>query len=569
MDFPEAQRRLDNLNLRRQRNELTLQQYAAEINQIQLQDEKGTWWHPDPNTGGWLFWNGAAWQPGSPPTVAPPMPPPPLPVEPQVSPVPPAPPAPQPSPVGQQPPPASKDGKLMDMQQFRQISRSQPWHQRPQKWWDLFSILVGAGTAIVWLVYSGLPKSSEGFDWISAILMVGIPYVLVTYRAQIDNYLIPLQPHRKRIPRLVLLGLGIAVPFLTAFILFHLFAVMNYPLMYWNMLIGTATSYALMREPVLAQGYQPRPGPSFRVPLFLLLFCYICVRIVRADHCLQDPLNAQDCARSSGYGEVMTGSASAVVAGGINGPTILEQIAAGAGREGPVDRVGAPPVIDSGLTDTGTPPGPGTTEEIRGTKTEPLDDQITQLEQLQDLRSRVDDVIKRKLEEGYFIRNPNLPVKAWRWTIGGLYNWAAGNTGGQCEEAVSWGAEWLTGDIRKIFGKDVQVESLVVYRNRIMNHTANQIVLKNGDRYVIDMWAGMDEGSSRIYKEDDWIAKWREKLGGDPPVMRNNFEVQLEDTIRKAGNVKEGIEKFLHDYTNSEAARITVKSYTKNPWFIP
>ena len=99
----------------------------------------------------------------------------------------------------------------MDMQEFREISRTQPWHKRPQKWWDLFSILGGCVSAVIWFLYSGVRSNVEGFDLISPILMIGIPVFMVTYRTQLDDMLIPLQPHRKKFPKLLLVGAGIAV----------------------------------------------------------------------------------------------------------------------------------------------------------------------------------------------------------------------------------------------------------------------------------------------------------------------------------------------------------------------
>jgi hypothetical protein len=246
----------------------------------------------------------------------------------------------------------------------------------------------------------------------------------------------------------------------------------------------------------------------------------------------------------------------------------------------PIDRLGAPPIAGieqvetDSLTETAGSEGsessePGGSSEIRSGEPVDLEDQVTRLEQLQDLRSSVDQIIIQRQNEGYFIRNPHFPVKIWRWTIGGLYNWIAGNTGGQCGEAASWGSTWLPDDVKKIFGNTTLVEELVINPTSYSNHAANQIVLPNGDRYIVDMWAGMHEGSSRVYTEDEWLEKWKKTIGGNPPVLRNNYEIQLEDTIRKYGNVKDGIENFLHEYKDSEAAKITVRSYTKNPWFIP
>src|SRR5512137_299617 len=137
MDFSEAERALKNLNARKLRHDITDQQYAAELNLLRVQDTSGRWWQPDPASGRWLAWDGTAWQPGIPPA-----------------------------------PIAADENKLMDMQTFREISRTQPWHRRPQKWWDLFSILGGCVSAVIWFLYSGVRSNIEGLDLISPILMI-------------------------------------------------------------------------------------------------------------------------------------------------------------------------------------------------------------------------------------------------------------------------------------------------------------------------------------------------------------------------------------------------------------
>jgi hypothetical protein len=249
-------------------------------------------------------------------------------------------------------------------------------------------------------------------------------------------------------------------------------------------------------------------------------------------------------------------------------PTEPQETPTESGTQAPVEEEGTP-AETGGEADTGSPPKADEPEVLQAAEPETLEDQVTQLEQMQDLRSAVDQIIITRTQEGYFIRNPHLPVKIWNWTIGGVYNWLAGNTGGQCGEAAGWGREWISNDVRRIFGNNALVEEIIVNPNGYSNHASTQVVLQNGDRYIVDMWQGMHEGSSRIYKEDEWLATWKERIGGNPPVLRNNYEIQLEDSIRAAGNVREGIENFMHDLKDSENAKITVRSYTKNPWFIP
>jgi hypothetical protein len=335
MDFNEAAKRYTELQVQRQNGSLSDQQYRTLIDQLRVTDQKGIWWQLDPGGTGWIFWNGTQWQPGTPP----------LPV--QTSPyMPPASHAsgvrnPQPEPAETQNFSEFRAG-IMDKDTFNQISKSLPWNKRPQIWWDRLSIMMGIVMAVIWFVYSGIvPITSlltkggmrEGVDFISPILIVAMPLFLIWKRKAIDNFLMPLQPSRKKVSRKMLIGMGIAVPFLTAFILYHVFQISQYPLMYVNIIIGTLASYALVREPVLADKYHgdPKAGrmPDIRVPLALLIGISFCVRVVMAHDCLSDPLNAQDCMRTTGTAEVLAGGVSALVAGAVNGPTMLQTLSQG------------------------------------------------------------------------------------------------------------------------------------------------------------------------------------------------------------------------------------------------
>jgi hypothetical protein len=89
-----------------------------------------------------------------------------------------------------------------------------------------------------------------------------------------------------------------------------------------------------MREPVLAPGYQPMRGPNLKVPLLLFLIGSLLIRIVAADHCLTDPFNAQDCERSSGFAEGISGTPSAVLSAGANGQSIMQSLQGGDGEGG-------------------------------------------------------------------------------------------------------------------------------------------------------------------------------------------------------------------------------------------
>lgn len=334
MDLTEAATRYAELQIRRQKGLLSDQEYRSLIDQLRVQDKKGTWWQPDPGGTGWMFWDGAKWQPGTPPPVGSPAP--------HLS-------IPQPGAAGTQDFSGFRAG-IMDKGTFFRISQSVPWNKRPQSWWDRFSITLGIVVAVVWFVYASLTPvislltsgyMSEEFDLISPLLMVAMPLVLIWKRKEIDNLLIPLQPTRNKVSRKLLIGMGIAVPFLTAFVIYHVFGISQYPLMYWNIVIGTLASYALVREPVLADRYrgntQDMRTPDLRVPMILLIGLSVCVRVVLADDCLTDPFNARDCMRTTGTAELLAGGVSAGVSGAVNGPTMVQTLSESGETGGPGD----------------------------------------------------------------------------------------------------------------------------------------------------------------------------------------------------------------------------------------
>lgn len=340
MDFNEAEQKRIQFSTRLQSGHLTPDQFAQALTGLQVTDARGTIWQPNPSGNGWIFWTGSAWQPGAPPGI----------------------PGPGMS-AGTSAPPRSKDfndfkSSLMTVDEFKRMSKDVPLAKRPQKWWDLLSILGGVVAAILWFIYGGIRSGREGFDLITPLLMIAIPVVLVWFRADIDQMLLPLQPHRKKISRILLIGLGIAAPFLTAWILYNIFQISQYPLMQANMVVGTLVAYAITRDPQIVQGKQslPRTGSGAAMIIFSAMLVSLLVIPVMADDCSSDPLNAQDCLRTDGYAEVMAGLVATILASLVNGPIILQTLLqGGAGGGAGVQPLPPGPIAQSPSSPT-TPP---------------------------------------------------------------------------------------------------------------------------------------------------------------------------------------------------------------------
>jgi hypothetical protein len=321
MDFTEAEKQRMQLNIRLKKGQISPASYASAVNALRVTDTTGKIWQPDPAGSGWLYWNGSAWQPAVPPLA--------------------------------QAPERSKDfrefkSSLMTVDEFRKVSKEVPLAKRPQKWWDLLSILGGIAAAVLWFLYGGIRSGREGFDLITPLLMIGIPVMLVWFRKDIDMILLPLQPQRKKISRIILIGLGIAAPFLTAWILYNIFFISQYPLMQANIILGTMVSYAIVRDPVPASSPVHRQRPLTPAGIGII-FCVFLISLsappVLADDCASDPFNAQDCLRTNGFAETMAGAAAAGLGVLINGPIILQGILAGgsaAGSSGTIYGTGRP-----------------------------------------------------------------------------------------------------------------------------------------------------------------------------------------------------------------------------------
>src|SRR5665647_1992469 len=315
MDFNEAEQKRIQFSTRLRSGQLTPAQFAQALTSLRVTDARGTIWQPNPSMEGWIFWNGSVWQTGTPPGI------------------------PGPGMVAGSgvPQRSAKDfnefkSSLMSVDEFKKMSKDVPLAKRPQKWWDLLSILGGVVAAILWFIYGGIRSGREGFDFITPLLMIAIPVILVWFRADIYQMLKPLQPHRKKISRILLIGLGIATPFLTAWILYNIFNINQYPLMQANMVVGTFVAYAITRDPQVGPGRHIPRGPVAGplMIIFTIMICSCLVVPVLADDCASDPLNAQDCLRTDGYAEVMAGLIATILSVLINGPIIVQTFLQGA-----------------------------------------------------------------------------------------------------------------------------------------------------------------------------------------------------------------------------------------------
>ena len=195
--------------------------FQTELDGMVVQDGLGTWWQIVYG-GNWYYWNGAIWTPG-------------VPGMPKVL-------------AGDK-----STGVLTGV--ARQLA---PLAGHSEKWWNLVSIVGGGMGGALWYVYSSLDRGASA-DPVTSWIMLLFPVCLIFLRRPIDRMIAPFLPLRRLIPRLVLIGAGIASPFFIASFLYNQLNISNYPLVRWSVFLGSLTSYLIIRTPNPAH-LTPRSG---------------------------------------------------------------------------------------------------------------------------------------------------------------------------------------------------------------------------------------------------------------------------------------------------------------------
>jgi hypothetical protein len=186
---------------------------------------------------------------------------------------------------------------------------------------------------------TGLFQRREGLDLITPLIMIGLPTCLVLFRQPIDRLLWPLDRIRRNVPRLLLIGIGLAVPYLIAVMLYRLGGLVMYPYLRVSVVIGTIVSYAIIRTPQ-APAMRPatagaEPGARARANAMIWLFgialahALLLATPLYADDFFRDPFNANDGLRTDTVAPIMAGTATVVVVALVNGAEVVRTIIQG------------------------------------------------------------------------------------------------------------------------------------------------------------------------------------------------------------------------------------------------
>ncbi len=230
MSFQDVQARYRALVTRLQRGEIDRQTFQQAVAELRFRGPDGRWWTIDPNSGSWLVWSNNAWVPAQPSTAG----------------------APRPTAGGKPEVRATETlRQTLSTKDFLREAKEKPLAQRSQRWWDAASIFGGIISAFVWFVYSSIRGRYEGYDLITPAIMIALPISLTIFRKPLDKFLLPLQKHKAKIPKIVLIGAGIAAPLLVSWILYSIFRLRQYPYLRWSLILGTLSSYVVVRTPTL------------------------------------------------------------------------------------------------------------------------------------------------------------------------------------------------------------------------------------------------------------------------------------------------------------------------------
>lgn len=128
-----------------------------------------------------------------------------------------------------------------------------------QRIWDIITMSGCTGVAGLWYWYSGMADTAPDYKTCAAVVL--LPLALIVFRRQIDRMLLPIQGIRNKIPPLIRLGIGLAIPFLVSNYLYAR-GFSQFDFMFKTVVVSTLTSFIILRNPIIpnravAQGGSP------------------------------------------------------------------------------------------------------------------------------------------------------------------------------------------------------------------------------------------------------------------------------------------------------------------------
>lgn len=199
--------------------------YSAALTRLRAMDSEKRWWSCTPE-GGFAWYDGSRWIPGRPvvssPGVSPSQPPV------QVAPV---------AAGGNHAASAKKNSPLKG---WRKMASS-----------PLLSILPGAVIGGIWFLYTLLQLilgEPGGVDFLTPVILTGVPLLLWLLRKPLDRLLLPLQKFHTSFPFALRLSIALALPMLLGCGCSAI-STSNYSALHFTALISTLLGHFLLRTP--------------------------------------------------------------------------------------------------------------------------------------------------------------------------------------------------------------------------------------------------------------------------------------------------------------------------------
>ncbi len=200
--------------------------FSAAVVLLQARDAEGRWWSCTPE-GGFVWYDGKRWLPGQPPMVS----------APDLN----------PSRPTVQAATTAAGGSHVAAQQTNPPLKG--WRKIAST--PILAILPGAVVGGIWFLYTLLQLilgEPGGVDFLTPVILTGVPLLLYLLRKPLDKLLLPLQKLQGSFPYALRLGIALAVPMLFGCGCSAI-STTGYSAMHFTALISTLFGYFLLRKP--------------------------------------------------------------------------------------------------------------------------------------------------------------------------------------------------------------------------------------------------------------------------------------------------------------------------------
>ena len=208
--------------------------------------------------------------------------------------------------------------------------------------------------------------------------------------------------------------------------------------------------------------------------------------------------------------------------------------------------------------------------------------------------------IETMKEQGFWVANRTDQSIIWGKPMMGLRR-LADNLGltdwqspdrrmGQCQEFARYGHDRTRRMAFQLYGDGAVVDSLWVQEESSVrvaeggaypsdyvdavfedNHTANRVVLPNGQRVMVDYWEAIGNSrrtEPRVVTEEEWLQRWE---SGERRVNRTDVEHRLKELIATEGE-EDGFRRFREEAASKAVsatpnqAEVWIRSWKLSPW---